>query len=150
MKAVIQRVTEANVSVEKEVIGEIGKGLMILLGIEEADGKEDLDWLCKKIVNMRIFSDENGNMNTSLLDVQGEILLISQFTLHASTKKGNRPSFIQAARPEKAEELYEEMIQKLQELSGKNIQSGRFGAMMLVELKNEGPVTIILDSKNKV
>lgn len=122
---------------------------MILLGIEEADGKEDIDWLCRKICNLRIFDDEFGIMNKSVLDVEGDVLLISQFTLHASTKKGNRPSYIKAAKPEIAIPLYEKFIEQLETDLGKSIQTGEFGADMQVSLINDGPVTIIIDSKNK-
>lgn len=149
MLVVIQRVSEASVKIEGEVKGEIQKGLLILLGIAQGDGQEDIDWLVKKIIHLRIFGDEEGKMNLSLLDIQGEILLISQFTLHASTKKGNRPSFIEAARPEQAIPLYEQFIQKLSQTLGKEIQTGVFGADMKVSLLNDGPVTIIIDSKNK-
>lgn len=149
MLVVIQRVSEASVKIEGEVKGEIQKGLLILLGIAQGDGQEDIDWLVKKIIHLRIFGDEEGKMNLSLLDIQGEILLISQFTLHASTKKGNRPSFIEAARPEQAIPLYEQFIQKLSQTLVKEIQTGVFGADMKVSLLNDGPVTIIIDSKNK-
>lgn len=149
MIVVIQRVSEASVKIEGQIKGEIQQGLLILLGIGQEDGKEDIDWLCKKIVNLRIFGDEEGKMNLSLIDIQGDILLISQFTLHANTKKGNRPSFIEAARPEQAIPLYEQFIQKLSQELGKEIQTGEFGADMKVALVNDGPVTIIIDSKNK-
>ncbi|MGJ3235637.1 D-aminoacyl-tRNA deacylase [Marivirga sp.] len=149
MIAVLQRVTEASVKIENKIKGEIRNGLMILLGIEEADNEEDIEWLCRKIVNMRIFNDENGVMNKSLIDVHGEVLLISQFTLHASTKKGNRPSYIKAAKPDIAIPLYEKMINSLDFEIPTKIQSGEFGADMKVSLVNDGPVTIILDSKDK-
>lgn len=149
MIVVIQRVSEASVKINEEVKSEIGKGLMILIGIEDEDGDEDILWLSKKIINLRIFPDENGVMNKSLLDSGGDILLISQFTLHASTKKGNRPSYIKAARPEVAIPLYEKMINSLQEGLGKEIGTGEFGADMKVSLINDGPVTIIMDSKDK-
>jgi len=149
MIAVIQRVTEASVKIKNEISGEIQNGLMILLGIEEADGDEDLEWLSRKIVNMRIFNDEEGIMNKSLLDIEGEILLISQFTLHASTKKGNRPSYIKAAKPDVAVPLYEKMLNTLDFAIPTKIQSGEFGADMKVSLVNDGPVTIILDSKDR-
>lgn len=149
MKVVIQKVKAASVLVDEVLLGQIGEGLLLLLGIEDSDQEEDMDWLCRKIVNMRIFNDSEGVMNHSVLDVDGEILLVSQFTLHASTKKGNRPSYIQAAKPEKAEKFYEEMKIKLRQSLGKEVQSGEFGANMLVELKNDGPVTIIIDSKNR-
>lgn len=149
MIAVIQRVSEASVSIKNKVKGEIQNGLMILLGIEEADNEEDIEWLNRKIINMRIFNDENGVMNKSLVDIEGEILLISQFTLHASTKKGNRPSYIKAAKPDIAIPLYEKMIRSLDLAIPTKIQSGEFGADMKVSLINDGPVTIILDSKDK-
>ncbi|SHO60905.1 D-aminoacyl-tRNA deacylase [Algoriphagus zhangzhouensis] len=150
MIVVIQRASEASVKIEGEIKASIGNGLMILLGIEEADGQEDIDWLTRKIINLRIFPDEAGVMNKSLLDADGEILLISQFTLHASTKKGNRPSYIKAARPETAIPLYEQMISSLEKELGKSIGTGEFGADMKVSLVNDGPVTIVIDSKNKV
>lgn len=150
MIVVIQRASEASVKIDGKTKAAIGTGLMILLGIEEADSQEDIDWLSKKIVNLRIFPDENGVMNKSLLDVDGEILLISQFTLHASTKKGNRPSYIKAAKPDIAVPMYEKMIDALQNDLGKSIGTGEFGADMKVSLVNDGPVTIVMDSKNKV
>ena len=150
MIAVIQRVNESSVKIEGKIKAEIGIGLMILLGIEEADGPEDIEWLSKKIVNLRIFPDENEVMNRSLLDVNGEILLISQFTLHASTKKGNRPSYIKAAKPDIAIPIYEKMIIALEIELGKSIGTGVFGADMKVSLINDGPVTIVMDTKNKV
>lgn len=150
MIVVIQRASEASVKIEGKIKASIGNGLMILLGIEEADGQEDIDWLTRKIINLRIFPDEAGVMNKSLLDADGEILLISQFTLHASTKKGNRPSYIKAARPETAIPLYEQMISSLENELGKSIGTGEFGADMKVSLVNDGPVTIVIDSKNKV
>ncbi len=149
MRIVIQRVSEASVEIDKKVAGQIEQGLMLLVGIEEADTKEDVEWLCRKIVNMRIFGDDKGNMNLSLIDVGGGALVISQFTLHASTKKGNRPSFIKAAKPDFAEQKYEEFKQTLSSYLGKEIQSGKFGADMKVSLINDGPVTLLLDSKNK-
>jgi D-tyrosyl-tRNA(Tyr) deacylase len=147
---VIQRVLSSSVAVDGEVIGKIGKGLMILIGIEEADDRTDIEWLAGKVTNLRIFDDEQGVMNLSVKDVNGEILLISQFTLHASTKKGNRPSYIKAAKPEIAIPMYEEMQSALSEKLGKSISTGEFGADMKVSLVNDGPVTIIIDSKNKV
>lgn len=150
MIVVIQRASEASVKIEGKIKAEIGTGLMILLGIEEADGEEDIAWLSKKIVNLRIFPDENGVMNKSLLEIGGEILLISQFTLHASTKKGNRPSYIKAAKPDIAIPLYEKMIFALKTELGKPIGTGEFGADMKVALINDGPVTIVMDSKNKI
>ena len=149
MKVVIQRVSAAAVEVENSTIGEIKQGLLLLIGIEESDEQEDIDWLCRKTCNMRIFSDENGNMNLSVKDVGGDILVVSQFTLHASTKKGNRPSFIKSAKPEISKPLYEEFkIQVAYELA-KPIYCGEFGADMKISLQNDGPVTIFLDSKNK-
>ncbi|SFO46997.1 D-tyrosyl-tRNA(Tyr) deacylase [Algoriphagus ornithinivorans] len=150
MIAVIQRVSESSVKIEGKVKSQIGLGLMVLLGIEDADQKDDIEWLSKKIVNLRIFPDENEVMNKSLLDVDGEILLISQFTLHASTKKGNRPSYIKAAKPDVAIPLYEQMISALKQELGKEIGTGEFGADMKVSLINDGPVTIVIDSKNRV
>jgi D-aminoacyl-tRNA deacylase len=150
MIAVIQRVSEASVKIEGEIKGKIQTGFVVLLGITHADVQEDVEWLSKKIVGMRIFADEENKMNLDLNLVNGNILLISQFTLHASTKKGNRPSFIEAARPEMAILLYEKMILQLEKDLGKTIQTGEFGADMKVSLINDGPVTIILDSKNKI
>jgi D-tyrosyl-tRNA(Tyr) deacylase len=150
MIAVIQRVSESSVRIDGKVKSEIGIGLLVLLGIEEADGREDIEWLAKKIVNLRIFPDEQQVMNKSLLDVGGELLLVSQFTLHASTKKGNRPSYIKAARPEVALPLYEQAINVFEAELGKAIGTGSFGADMKVSLINDGPVTIHIDTKNKV
>jgi D-tyrosyl-tRNA(Tyr) deacylase len=147
--AVIQRVTEARVDIDNRTSGKIDGGLLVLLGIEEADGAEDIAWLSKKIVNLRIFDDENGVMNKSLIDSGGDVLLVSQFTLHASTKKGNRPSYIKAARPEVAIPLYEKFKQQVEQDLGKNIHTGEFGAMMQVSLCNDGPVTILIDTKDK-
>lgn len=149
MIIVIQRVSESSVKIDGKIKAQIGLGLMILLGIEEADGQEDIDWLSKKVVNLRIFPDENGVMNRSILEVGGEILLISQFTLHASTKKGNRPSYIKAAKPDFAIPMYEKMILALESELGKSIGTGEFGADMKVSLVNDGPVTIVMDSKNR-
>jgi D-tyrosyl-tRNA(Tyr) deacylase len=149
MKAVIQRVTKATVTIDEKVHSQIGNGLLVLLGIEDADNGEDIEWLSGKIVNLRIFNDENGVMNISLKDIGGEILLVSQFTLHASTKKGNRPSYTKASKPEIAIPRYEKMIEQLSNDLGKSVQSGIFGADMKVELLNDGPVTIIIDTKNK-
>jgi D-tyrosyl-tRNA(Tyr) deacylase len=149
MRAVIQRVSEASCKVDDEITGEIKTGLLVLLGIEDADTNDDLQWLAQKITGMRIFSDENGLMNKALADVNGDILLISQFTLFAQTKKGNRPSFIKAAKPDKAIPLYEQMIQTLKDLTGKRIATGIFGADMKVNLVNHGPVTIIIDTKSR-
>lgn len=149
MKAVIQRVLRASVTVNGSAHSQIGCGLLVLLGIEDADTAEDIEWLSGKIVNLRIFNDENGVMNISLKDISGEILLVSQFTLHASTKKGNRPSYIKASKPDIAIPLYEEMKKRLSDDLGKPIQTGEFGADMKVELLNDGPVTIVIDTKNK-
>lgn len=149
MKVVIQRVSEASVVIDNAEVASIKKGLVVLLGIGNDDIQEDLDWLCKKIVNLRIFPDENNVMNTSLLDANGDMILVSQFTLHASTKKGNRPSYIKAAKPDIAIPLYEKFTEQLQTELGKPIQTGEFGADMKVNLINDGPVTIIIDSKQK-
>jgi len=149
MRAVIQRVTQASVKIEGKIHGQIKKGLLVLLGIEDADTNEDIEWLSGKIINLRIFDDADGVMNISIKDIDGEILLISQFTLHASTKKGNRPSYIKASKPGVAIPLYEKMIRQLSLDLGKTIQTGEFGADMKVELLNDGPVTIIIDTKNK-
>lgn len=149
MRVVIQRVSKASVTVDDKIGGEIKTGLLVLLGIEDADGEEDIRWLSNKIVNLRIFNNEEGVMNKSLMEVGGDILLVSQFTLHASTKKGNRPSYIKASKPEKAIPIYEKMILQLEKDMGKKIQTGIFGADMKVELVNDGPVTIIIDTKNK-
>jgi D-aminoacyl-tRNA deacylase len=149
MRIIIQRVSQAQVHIDNQLFAAIGNGLVVLLGIEDADTEDDLNWLAQKIVNLRIFNDENGVMNLSLIDTQAEILLVSQFTLFASTKKGNRPSYIKASRPELAISLYEKMIAKLAELTGKKIATGSFGADMQVSLTNDGPVTIMMDSKLK-
>ncbi|MCT4624752.1 MAG: D-aminoacyl-tRNA deacylase [Schleiferiaceae bacterium] len=149
MRIVAQKVTQAKVEVEGKVVGEIGKGLMILLGIEHDDLEEDADWLVGKISKMRLFKDHEGIMNLSVKDVQGDFLVVSQFTLHASTKKGNRPSYYKAAKADHATHLYEYFMEKLWMESGRPVQSGKFGAMMDVSLINHGPVTIIIDSKNK-
>ena len=149
MIAVIQKVTEARVDIENTTVGEIGSGLMVLLGIENEDGENDISWLSRKIVNLRIFVDEAGVMNKSVLDMSGEVLLVSQFTLHGSTKKGNRPSYIKAAKPDIAIPLYEKFKLKLEQELGKGIQTGKFGAMMQVSLCNDGPVTLIIDTKDK-
>lgn len=150
MIAVIQRVSKARVEIDKKNNAEIGEGLLILLGITNDDSSEDMEWLSSKIVNLRIFDDENGVMNLSCLDKKNDIIVVSQFTLHARTKKGNRPSYIDAARPEQAIPLYESFIKYTESLIGKSVQSGVFGANMLVELCNNGPVTIIIDSKNRI
>ena len=149
MRVVLQRVSKASVQVHHEINAVMHKGLLILLGIETEDTQEDIDWLCNKIVKMRIFNDENDAMNLSLLDVDGDAIVVSQFTLHASTKKGNRPSFIKAARPEQAEPLYEEFCEALADQLGKPVSRGSFGAMMRVSLVNDGPVTILIDSRNR-
>lgn len=149
MKVVLQRVSEASVTIEGVKKAEIGPGLLILLGIEEADSREDVTWLCKKIVNMRIFNDKEGVMNDSLMDTNGDAIVVSQFTLHASTKKGNRPSYIKAAKPEVAIPLYEQFLHMLEQNLGKKVSTGEFGADMKVALLNDGPVTIVIDSQNK-
>jgi D-aminoacyl-tRNA deacylase len=149
MRAVIQRVSRASVSISGNLKSGIGQGLLILIGIEEADTQEDIEWLSGKICRLRVFDDAEGVMNLSVTDIDGEILIVSQFTLHASTKKGNRPSYIRAARPETAIPLYEKFIQQLNNETGKEIKTGEFGAMMEVQLINDGPVTIIMDSKNR-
>lgn len=149
MRVVIQRAEHASVTIDGTCKSAIGKGLLILVGIEETDDQEDINWLCKKIINLRIFDDENGVMNKSILDIDGELLVISQFTLHASTKKGNRPSYIKAAKPEISIPLYEQFCKELSYSLGKEIGTGEFGADMKVELLNDGPVTICMDTKNK-
>jgi D-tyrosyl-tRNA(Tyr) deacylase len=149
MKAVIQRVTQASVTIESNIVAEIQKGLLILIGIEEADNQEDIQWLVSKIANLRIFGDENEVMNLSVKDVAGDVIIVSQFTLHASTKKGNRPSYIKAARPETAIPIYEKFIAQMEVEIGKKVQTGQFGTDMKVALLNDGPVTIIIDTKNK-
>ena len=149
MIAVLQRVSEASCTIEGQVKSKIGPGLLVLLGIEDADTQEDIQWLSKKIINLRIFNDEAGVMNKSLLEEAGELLLISQFTLHASTKKGNRPSYIKAAKPPVAVPLYEATIQQLEAELGKAVQTGEFGADMKIALLNDGPVTIIIDTKDR-
>ncbi|MDN3550918.1 D-aminoacyl-tRNA deacylase [Mucilaginibacter aquaedulcis] len=149
MRAVLQRVSEASCRVDGQTTGEIQTGFLVLLGIEETDTDDDLNWLANKIAGMRVFSDENGLMNKALADIDGNILLISQFTLYAQTKKGNRLSFIRAAKPDKATPLYEQMITTLRNLTGKKIATGIFGAHMKISLVNDGPVTIIMDTKDK-
>jgi D-tyrosyl-tRNA(Tyr) deacylase len=149
MKVVLQRVTSASVTVEDKIVGEIQKGIVVLVGIEEADSQEDIDWLVGKITQLRIFGDENGVMNLSVEEVNGDVLVVSQFTLHAATKKGNRPSYIKAARPEVAIPMYEKFVSSLETKLGKKVATGIFGADMKVALLNDGPVTIIIDSKNK-
>jgi D-tyrosyl-tRNA(Tyr) deacylase len=150
MRAVIQRVSKASVAINGTIHAKIGNGLLVLLGIEDADTAEDIEWLSGKIVNLRIFDDVTGVMNESVIDKKGDLILVSQFTLHASTKKGNRPSYIKASKPDIAVPLYEKMIQQLSADLGKEIGTGIFGADMKVELLNDGPVTIVIDSKNKV
>jgi D-tyrosyl-tRNA(Tyr) deacylase len=149
MKAVIQRVTRASVTIGEKIKSEIGSGLVVLAGIEESDNDTDIEWLCNKIANLRIFNDNNGVMNLSAIDVGGNIMVISQFTLHAKTKKGNRPSYIRAAPPDIAVPLYNKFIITLSRIMGKEVCTGEFGAMMKVELVNDGPVTIIIDTKEK-
>ena len=147
MRVVVQRVSESSVTINNKIYGKSGIGLMILLGIEEEDNEEDINWLVNKLVKLRVFSDDEGKMNLSIKDVNGSFLVISQFTLHASTKKGNRPSYIKAARPEQAIPLYQKFIDKLDHISGLSVESGEFGGDMKVALINDGPVTIIIDSK---
>jgi D-tyrosyl-tRNA(Tyr) deacylase len=149
MRAVIQRVTQASVSIGGRLKSRIGPGLLVLVGIEEPDGQDDIEWLSGKICRLRIFDDQEGVMNLSVTEVSGEILAVSQFTLHASTKKGNRPSYIHSARPETAIPLYKRFVRQLSDELGKEVQTGEFGAMMEVTLINDGPVTIIIDSKNR-
>lgn len=149
MRFVIQRVSNASVTIDDKLHSSINKGFLVLVGIEEADTQEDIDWLCQKLINLRLFADAEGKMNLSLQDIQGEILLVSQFTLFASTKKGNRPSFIKSAKPEIAIPLYESCISSLSSLLSKPIQTGVFGADMQISLVNDGPVTILMDSKNR-
>jgi D-tyrosyl-tRNA(Tyr) deacylase len=149
MRAVVQRVTSATVSTQGRVVGVVGHGLVVLLGIEEADSADDIEWLVGKLVHLRIFGDESGSMNLSVREVNGEIMVVSQFTLHAYTKKGNRPSFIRAAKPEVALPLYERFVKAVTDVLGKPTMTGEFGAMMQVNLVNDGPVTIILDSKQR-
>ena len=149
MRVVIQRVSEASVVIDKEEVATIEKGLLILVGIVNEDNQEDINWLCKKILNLRIFPDEDGIMNTSLIDNNGDIIVVSQFTLHASTKKGNRPSYIKAAKPARAIPLYEKFVNEMEVQLGKPIQTGEFGADMKVQLVNDGPVTITIDSKSR-
>ncbi|AXB55522.1 D-aminoacyl-tRNA deacylase [Flavobacterium fluviale] len=149
MKVIIQRVSEASVTVESKKTADIKKGLLVLVGIEDADTQEDIDWLSGKIVKMRIFGDENDVMNCSVQDIDGDIIVVSQFTLHASTKKGNRPSYIKAAKPDFAIPMYENFVKSLEKEFGKKVQTGIFGADMKVNLLNDGPVTIVMDSKNR-
>lgn len=149
MRLVIQRVSAASVSIEGEVKSSIGPGLLVLQGIEDADNDEDIEWLCKKVSKLRIFDDENGIMNLSVKEVDGEILVVSQFTLHASTKKGNRPSYIRASKPDVAIPIYNKFVKTLEVFAGRTVQTGEFGANMQVQLVNDGPVTIYIDSKNR-
>ena len=149
MRLVIQRVTHASVTIESVLKSKIGKGLLILVGIEDADTDADINWLAQKVVNLRIFDDENGVMNRSVVDIEGEILIVSQFTLHAMTAKGNRPSYIRASKPDFAIPMYEKFCAKVSELLGKEIGTGEFGADMKVELLNDGPVTILIDSQRR-
>jgi D-tyrosyl-tRNA(Tyr) deacylase len=149
VRAVIQRVSQANCAVDEKVTGSIGLGFLVLLGIEDVDTEEDLQWLAQKIAALRVFSDENGLMNKALGDINGDILLISQFTLFAQTKKGNRPSFLRAAKPDKAIPMYEQMIKTLTTITGRKIETGIFGADMKISLVNDGPVTIVMDTKDK-
>ena len=149
MKAVIQRVSQSSVTINNEIVAQIQQGLLVLVGIEDADIQEDINWLTSKIANLRIFGDENEVMNLSLKDIDGEMIVVSQFTLHAATKKGNRPSYIKASKPEIAIPLYESFVQQMEIELGKKVQTGQFGADMKVSLVNDGPVTIIIDTKNK-
>ena len=149
MKAVIQRVSQSSVTINNEIVAQIQQGLLVLVGIEDADNQEDINWLTSKIANLRIFADENDVMNLSLKDIDGEMIVVSQFTLHALTKKGNRPSYIKASKPEIAIPLYESFVKQMEIELGKKVQTGQFGADMKVSLVNDGPVTIIIDTKNK-
>lgn len=149
MRAVIQKVTRASLSIDSEVCSQIGEGLMVLLGIEDADTKEDIEWLADKIRKLRIFEDENGVMNLSVEDVKGEMMIVSQFTLHASTKKGNRPTYIRASKPEFSKPMYESFVARTREVFAGKVATGVFGADMKIELVNNGPTTIIIDTKNK-
>ena len=149
MRVVIQKVTHASVDIEKQTVASINKGLLVLVGIEDSDTDEDIAWLSAKIVNLHVFEDENDVMNLSMKDVDGEVLIVSQFTLHAATKKGNRPSYIRAARPEVAIPIYEAFVKQVETLLGKQVPTGQFGAMMQINLCNDGPVTILIDTKNK-
>lgn len=149
MRVVVQRVNEASVTINNEIVSKIEKGLLVLVGIEDEDTQEDINWLCQKITQLRIFDDENGVMNKSIKDINGDLIIVSQFTLHASTKKGNRPSYIKAAKPDIAIPLYESFVSTMEDNLGKSVGTGRFGADMKVQLINDGPVTIWIDSKNK-
>ncbi|GJH41645.1 D-aminoacyl-tRNA deacylase [Capnocytophaga sp. HP1101] len=149
MRALIQKVTHASVDIDKETVASIAKGLLVLVGVEDADTKEDIEWLSAKIVNLRVFEDKNSVMNLSVKDIDGQVLIVSQFTLHAATKKGNRPSYIKAACPEVAIPIYEAFVKQVETLLNKPVPTGQFGAMMQVSLCNDGPVTIFIDTKNK-
>lgn len=149
MRVVVQRVNEASVTINNEIVSKIEKGLLVLVGVEDEDTQEDINWLCQKITQLRIFDDENGIMNKSIKDINGDLIIVSQFTLHASTKKGNRPSYIKAAKPDIAIPLYESFVSTMENYLGKSVGTGRFGADMKVQLINDGPVTIWIDSKNK-
>jgi D-tyrosyl-tRNA(Tyr) deacylase len=149
MKAVIQRVSEASVTIDNNTVAQINQGLLVLIGIENSDNKEDINWLTSKIANLRIFADENEVMNLSVKDIDGEIIVVSQFTLHAATKKGNRPSYLKAAKPDVSIPLYEKFVSQMENEIGRKVQTGQFGADMNVALTNDGPVTIIIDTKNK-
>lgn len=149
MRVVVQRVNEASVTINNEIVSKIEKGLLVLVGVEDEDTQEDINWLCQKITQLRIFDDENGIMNKSIKDINGDLIIVSQFTLHASTKKGNRPSYIKAAKPDIAIPLYESFVSTMEDYLGKSVGTGRFGADMKVQLINDGPVTIWIDSKNK-
>lgn len=150
MKVVIQRVSSASVTIETEIVANIQSGLLVLVGIEDDDSQEDINWLSQKIINLRIFGDDNGVMNLSVKDIEGDLIIVSQFTLHASTKKGNRPSYIKASKPDIAIPMYEKFVKQMELELGKKIQTGKFGADMKVALVNDGPVTIIIDSKSKL
>ena len=150
MKVVIQRVSSASVTIETKIAANIQSGLLVLVGIEDDDSQEDINWLSQKIINLRIFADDNGVMNLSVKDIEGELIIVSQFTLHASTKKGNRPSYIKASKPDMAIPMYEKFVKQMELELGKKIQTGKFGADMKVALVNDGPVTIIIDSKSKL
>jgi len=149
LRAVVQRVTQASVTIGSDISVQIGQGLLVFLGIEECDDVHDIDWLCSKIVNLRIFNDDDEIMNNSILKVAGDVLVVSQFTLHASTRKGNRPSYIRAARPDIAQPIYNQFVAQLERVLGKKAYTGKFGAMMQVNLVNDGPVTILIDTRNK-
>ena len=150
MKVVIQRVSSASVTISENIVAQIDNGLLVLVGIEDDDSQEDINWLSQKIINLRIFADDNGVMNLSVKDIEGELIIVSQFTLHASTKKGNRPSYIKASKPDIAIPMYEKFVKQMELELGKKIQTGKFGADMKVALVNDGPVTIIIDSKSKL